>query len=178
MKNIILSVFSFVCANYSLYGQASVTGTYAYPTLSSLDDISSYLSTPSSQSSLLSPMKTDMSWTGFFVTIYETSPGLKDLLYLTTRFQFQEGGETMIQDLAGPTGSKLTARKGQATFLSKDKKVMVFLHRDDRFPQDFTNVLQLSSEEGGELLTTYGKEYLKGYVRLERKKSSAISPTN
>lgn len=180
MRKMFWCLFSCLAGSYCVQAQVPSPNTYAYPTLSSLDDISSYLSNmPSSPLPLSSsPAKSDLPATGFFVTVYETSPGLKDLLYVTTYFQFQEGGKTEISDVAGPVGSKLTTRKGQATFLSQDKHFMVFLHKDGGFTQEFINVLQIFPGETGELLTIQGHEYLKGYVHMERKQSNVVSRTN
>ncbi len=174
------SLFFCIGASSYVQGQVPSPNTYAYPTLSSLDDISSYLSNmPSSPLPLSSPTaKSDLPITGFFVTVYETSPAFKDLLYVTTHFQFQEGGKTEISDISGPAGSKLAIRKGQATFLSRDKHLMVFLHKDGGFAQEFMNVLQLFPGDTGELLTIQGQEYLKGYVHMERKPSNVVSLTN
>lgn len=178
MRKILWSLFSCLFVSCYLQGQPPVANTYAYPALSSLDDLSAYLSMPPSQISSLSTTKTQLPVSGLFVTVYETSSGLKDLLYVTTHFQFQEGGKTEVKDVAGPVGCKLGTRQGQSTFLSQDEKLVIFLHKDDQFPQEFTNVLQIVSEETGELLVTQGKEYLKGYVRIEKKKSTATFPTN
>ena len=175
----LLILFSVMSVSYSLQGQFTSDKNYSYPTLSSLDDISSYLSNMSSSPlPLASKPNTEMPLTGFFVTVYETSPGFKNLLYVTTYVQLRDGGKTDLQDLAGPVGIKLGTRKGQINFLSKDPQLLVFLHKEDISQQVFTNVLQILSRETGEIVTTQGNEYLKGYVRIERKSSNAAFPTN
>jgi hypothetical protein len=100
-------------------------------------------------------------------TVYETSPGLKELLYATTCFHFKGDGHTKLDVVAGPAGSKLGSRGGFATLLSKEMNTLVFLHEDEAFANPFTNVLYFSSDHVGELVATHQDQYVKCYVKID-----------
>ena len=102
------------------------------------------------------------------VTIYETSPGLKDLLYSTTQLLFKEDGSTEIESLAGISNDGLGMRLGRVTFAYQKQNATVFIHKDDAFDGYFTNVLYKLSETTGELISTNGDQYVKGYTKIQQ----------
>jgi hypothetical protein len=124
-----------------------------------------YMKPRSTMSSSESP-NAPMEGLELMITVYEASPNLKDLLYVTTSFKFNAEGKSKIATLAGPSGTKLGQRSGQATFLNKQKDVMVFTHEDADFEGVFTNILYFLGEGVGEMISTRDGEYLKCYARI------------
>ena len=74
----------------------------------------------------------------------------------------------MLDVLAGPQGSKLGVRTGFATFLYKGQNTLLYLHKDEAFKEEFTNILYLLSETTGELMATQGSQYVKCYVKIQQ----------
>jgi len=158
----ILSVLSISAL---LEGHSSPSPTYMTPMSMSptFDSINGKLSNNSPNA--------PMAGLELLFTVFEASPDLKELLYVTTSLKFNAEGKSSIATLAGPSGTKLDKRSGQATFLNKEKDVMVFIHEDADFEGVFTNVLYFLGEGVGELVSTKDGQYLKSYVRIGQSSS-------